>query len=109
MTEPMSPLEQATIALVAAENWPGFRVDGLRVKSRENTGAGRYTYLEDQYEQILPDGTYAAQGKVLEMVGVPSGMAFLVDVSAGLINYLELAIYGNEGWDGVEREWRIEG
>lgn len=108
LTEPMSPLEQATISLVVAENWPGFRVDGLRVKRRENTGAGRYTYLEDQYTQALPDGTYAAQGKLLEMVGVPSGMAFLVDVSAGLINYIELAVYGHEGWDGVEREWRID-
>jgi hypothetical protein len=107
MTTPMSPLEQATVALVATENWPSFRVDGLRVKRRENSGAGRYTYLEDQYKQVLPDGIYAAQGKLLEMGGVPSGMAFLIDVSDGLINFIELAVYGNEGWDGVEREWRL--
>ncbi len=108
MTEPMSPMEQSIIALVATENWPGFRVDGLRVKRRENNGAGRYTYLEDQYKQALSDGTYTAQGKLLEMVGVPSGFAFLVDVSAGIINYIEIAVYGHEGWDGVEREWRID-
>ena len=41
------------------------------------------------------------------MVGVPSGMAFLMDVTDGLINLIEFAVYGNEGWDGVEREWRI--
>ena len=107
MVEPMSPLEQAVVALVAAENWPGFRTDGLHVKRRENSGAGRYTYLEDPYKQALPDGIYAAQGKLLEMVGVPSGMAFLIDVSDGLINFIELAVYGNEGWDGVEREWSV--
>ncbi len=48
MNTSVSPLEQAVIGLVAAENWPGFRVDGLRVKRRENSGAGRNTYLDDQ-------------------------------------------------------------
>lgn len=107
MNESMTPLEHAVIALVAAENWPGFLIDGLRVKKRENSGAGRYTYLEDQHKQALIDGIYTAQGKLLEMVGVPSGMAFLIYVSAGLINFIELAVYGNEGWDGIERPWRI--
>ncbi|HMG76426.1 MAG TPA: hypothetical protein VK582_23325 [Pyrinomonadaceae bacterium] len=107
MTEPLTPLERALVELVASENWSGFRTDGLRVKKRENTGVGRYTYLEDQYKQRLPDGTYGAQGKLLEMEGIKNGLAFVVDVSGNSINYEEIATYGDESWDGVERPWRI--
>jgi hypothetical protein len=107
MSSPLSPLERALIELVASENWRGFRTDSLVVTRRENTGAGSYVYIEDKRNQKLPDGTYAAQGRLLEMAGVPSGLAFMVDVSRERINYLEIAVYGDEGWDGVEREWRI--
>ena len=107
MTSPLSPLERALVELVASENWKDFRVDALQVSRRENTGAGRYTYFEDMLNQVLRDGTYAAQGKLLQMDGVKDGLAFVVDVSGGLINYLEIAVYGNESWDGVERAWQI--
>jgi hypothetical protein len=107
MNSPLSPLERALIDLAVFDNWHGFRADSLVVTRRENTGAGRYIYIEDERNQKLPDGIYAAQGRLLEMAGVPSGMAFMVDVSGERINYLETAVYGNEGWDGVEREWRI--
>ena len=107
MTSPLSSLERSLIQLVASENWKDFHVDALQVKRRENTGAGRYTYFDDQVKQGLPDGTYTAQGKLLQMDGVRDGLAFMVDVTGGLINYLEIAVYGNESWDGVERTWQV--
>src|SRR6266702_7516939 len=105
MSAPLTPLESALVKVVASENWCGFRTDGLRAKRRENTGVGRYTYLEDELKQPLPDGTYGAQGRLLEMDGIKNGLAFVVEVSAGSINYLEIAVYGDESWDGVERTW----
>ncbi|MBK9712362.1 MAG: hypothetical protein IPO81_13735 [Kouleothrix sp.] len=107
MTTILTPLERALIELVAAENWPGFRIDGLYVKKRENTGVGRYTSLEDSHKQQLNDGDYGAQGWLLEMEGIKHGLGFVVNVSAGAINYLEIAVYGNESWDGVERIWKL--
>lgn len=107
MTERLTSLERALVEAVAAENWRGFRTDGLRVTRRETTGFGRYTYLEDDYKQELPDGTYTAQGRLIEMEGIRDGLAFVVDVSAGSINYLEIAVYGNQNWDGVERPWAL--
>ena len=107
MTSPLSTLERTLVELVASENWHDFRVDALRVTRRVNTGAGRYTYFEDMLKQVLRDGTYTAQGKLLQMDGVRDGLAFVVDVSGGVINYLEMAVYGNESWDGVERQWQI--
>jgi hypothetical protein len=108
MSSHLSPLERALIELIASENWSDFRVDGLRVSKRENTGVGRYTTLEDLNKQALRDGTYGAQGRMLEMEGIKNGVDFVVDVSGGLINYLEIVTYGGENWDGVERPWSIK-
>ena len=103
----LTPLESALVELVATENWSGFRTDGLCVQKRENTGVGRYTSLEDKYKQQLQDGDYGAQGWFLEMEGIKHGFGFVVNVSAGAINYLEIAVYGDERWDGVERKWEL--
>jgi hypothetical protein len=102
----LSSLERALVHLVARENWSGFRMDGLLVTRRENTGVGRYTHFDDRHQQPLPDGCYAAQGKLLEMEGIPHGMMFVVHVARGFIDYLEIATYVG-AWDGIERAWTI--
>ena len=107
MDTPLTPLERVLVDMIAAENWNNFRVDGIHAIRRENTGAGRFTYLEDSFGQRLRDGSYTAQGRLLEIEGVRDGLAFVIDVRDGKLRYLELAVYGNEGWDGVERRWRI--
>jgi len=107
MSSTLSPLEFGILQLVASENWPGFRVDRLRARDRQNTGAGRYTYIDDDLGQQLTDGIYTAQGRMIDMEGVRNGLAFLVDVSGSRINSIEIAVYGNESWDGTERAWRI--
>jgi hypothetical protein len=105
--EPLTQMERTILELVSAENWPGFRLDGIVVVRRENTGAGRFTYLQDLNRQPLQDGTYGAQERLLELEGVRDGAAFVVDVTNNTIGHIEIAVYGNESWDGVERGWRI--
>jgi hypothetical protein len=107
VNEPLSLLERAVVEVIAKHNWSAFRVDGLRVKKRENTGVGRYTYFDDMYQQALPDGTYAAPGAIIEMDGIKNGLYFVIDVSSSAINFLELVTGGDESWDGIEREWQI--
>jgi hypothetical protein len=108
MTEVLSPLERTCVELVATRNWQAFRCDGLRVTRREDTGVGRYVYLEDSLKQPLVDGSYGPEpGRTIEMRRVQYGLDFVVDVSAGRINYLELVTSGDDGWDGQEREWRV--
>jgi hypothetical protein len=101
------PLERALVGIIAAENWPGFQVHGLRVIRREDTGAGRYTYFHDELDQRVVDGTYAAQGRMLGMDGSQNALAFVVDVSNSRIHYLEIATYGTEAWGGREGDWRV--
>ena len=107
MNDQLTPLERTCVDLIASENWPGFRLDGLRVTRRENTGVGCFVHFEDLNGQKLVDGTYGAQGRTVEMDGVRFGLDFVVDVSLSRINYLELVACGDDGWDGVERDWKI--
>ena len=107
MNTALSPLEHAVVEVIARENWPGFRVDCLRVKKREETGVGRYVHFEDICNQALVDGSYGAQGRVVEMQGIEGGLYFVIEVSSSRIEYLELATGGSDSWDGIERQWRI--
>ena len=108
MTQSLSPLELRCIELVASHNWVEFRSDGLRVRRREGTGVGRYVYLEDSLNQPLQTGEYGPEpGRTIEMAGVNLGLDFVVAVTSGRIDYLELVTAGDSGWDGEEREWRV--
>lgn len=107
MSSYLSPLEQAVVEVVAQDNWPGFRVDCLRVKRRENTGVGRYVHFEDLGNQVLVDGSYGSRGRIVEMQGIQNGLYFVIEVSSSQIEYLELVTGGNDSWDGIERPWKI--
>ena len=109
MSEPLTPLEYDLMRLTAEENWPGFRLDGLKVTKRDNTGAGRYTYLEDAHAQQLVDGDYSAQYRWVDMDGIVNGMGWIVAVSDRKLLYIDIHTFGNITWDGVERPWRIRG
>jgi hypothetical protein len=107
MNDPLTPLEREMVRLTAEKNWPGFRVDGLSVTKRENSGAGRYTYLEDAHHQPLVDGLYGVDYSEVDMEGVHNGLGWVVDVSNGRLLYIEIFTIGNYSWDGVERPWKI--
>lgn len=107
MSLPLSPLERTLVELVAAENWPDFCAERLRVVRRENTGVGCYVYFEDPDMQPLPDGTYSAEGRTVKMQGLRNGLFFVIDVSSSHINHLELVTCGSDTWDGVECDWRV--
>jgi hypothetical protein len=80
----------------------------IRVCSRENTGVGRFTYLDfgsdvSSKEECFGLGEYSH----IEMVGITSGLFVQLCVGKSQNAYLELKTYGSEPWDGVERIWFI--
>jgi len=104
----LTPLELKCVELVAQHNWTNFRSDGLRVKHRKRTGVGRYVYLEDALNQPLADGEYGPEpSRTIEMDGLELGLDFVVAVTSGRIDYLELVTPSDSGWDGEERNWRV--
>jgi hypothetical protein len=102
----LTPLESAVLAYVLRAHADLPRMDSLRVLSRENTGAGRYTEL------AWPDGptrddVVIAPPLLIEMDGVdPSGMSALLFVRPDALT-LELFTFVGD-WDGIERRWNIK-
>jgi hypothetical protein len=87
--------------------------DGLVVSGRDNTGAGRFTYVPTAVNGISliaptePRKVLSLQTPI-EMVGVESpGLGAVLFVEAAELT-LELHTYVG-GWDGVERSWKFEG
>lgn len=81
--------------------------EGICVRRRENTGSRRYVDLYAEDEVQLDDGYLDLGGRFIEMEGVPNGLMAVVAVRHHRIDQLEIAVYGNDPWDGEEREWSI--
>ena len=105
-----TPLEAALLKefhrLYEARGFPA--PEQVRVRSRENTGAGRYVDLDtDVMESELDDGYLDLGGRFIEMEGMPNGLMAVVRIKDHRTDQLEIAVYGNDPWDGQEREWSI--
>jgi len=107
VTMDLTPLERRLLELVAGESWPGWRVDGVKVVSRENTGVGRFVYWIDEANQPLRVGRYGAGYAFITLPHVPDGMGFVVEIDSAVNRRLEIAAFGAP-WDGKEEGWKIE-
>jgi hypothetical protein len=86
----------------------GFPAPALiRVRDRENTGAGRYVDLQVDGAIDLDNGYLDLGGKFIEMDDVPNGLMAAIRVKDHRPDQLEIAVYGNDSWDGTERRWSI--
>ena len=105
-----TPLEAALLevfhGLYGTRGFPS--PERVRVRSRENTGAGRYVDLDVEVVQSeLEDGYLDLGGRFIEMEGIPNGLMAVVHIKDHRPDQLEIAVYGNDPWDGQEREWSI--
>lgn len=105
----LSPLESALIAafheLYGTQGFPA--PERIQVKRRENTGVGRYTEIEAEDHVDLDDGCVDLGGRFIEMTGVPNGLMAIAHVRDHRLEQLEIVVYGEDQWDGVERDWSI--
>lgn len=99
-----TPLEAALLLtlceLYADRGFPA--PDKVRVRHRENSGGGRYVSLDAEIEVGVSDGSFDLGGKYIEMAGVPHGLLAVVSVKHGTLEQLEIAVYGNDPWDGED-------
>ena len=66
-----------------------------------------YVDLDAEGDVQLDDGYLDFGGRFIDMTGVSNGLMAVVAVKGGRIHQLEIAVYGNDPWDGEEREWSI--
>lgn len=105
----LSPMEHALLAafhqLYGNVGFP--TPNEVRVLRRENTGAGRYVDVEAEQRIELDDGFVDLGGQYIEMEGVPNGLMAVARISGHRIHQVEIAVYGDDAWDGEERRWAI--
>ena len=76
--------------------------------SRRNTGAGRFTYFTHEGNLQRADGHFGLGNfSQINMDGLDAGASFWIEIETGKILYLEIAVNGNQHWDGSERNWVI--
>ncbi len=104
-----TPLETAVLdrfhQIYQAKGFPS--VESISILRRENTGGGRYVYLQCDAPVPLGDGYIDLGGSFIEMRGLPNGLMAVVLVKGGRLEVLEFTVYGGDFWDGEETEWKI--
>jgi hypothetical protein len=82
--------------------------DKIFVEKREVSTAGRYTYLDHADSIDAADGSIGlGEFSQFQMLGLEAGASFQVEVKGRKLLYLDIIVNGDEGWDGVERDWIV--
>ncbi len=82
--------------------------EGMRVKSRQSSSAGRFTYIEHEGLMQRTDGQLdLGRFSQFDMDGLDAGASFSVEIKDGKILYLEIVVNGDQEWDGSEPSWVI--
>lgn len=109
MVTQVSPLEAALLAafheIYKERGFPS--PDLVHVRRRENTGSGRYVDLESSEVTQLDDGYLDLPGRFIEMLRVPNGLMAVACIKNHRLQQLEISVYGDDPWDGEERDWKI--
>jgi hypothetical protein len=98
-------LESAVLLAVAEQlgppAWEGLTLQAanLNVRSRENTGAGFYTYFDVGIAVPLPLPDLRSFSVEAEVEGLDNGMGFILWIKEGRIDYLEGYTFGDSTED----------
>lgn len=105
----LTPLELSILnKLYELHSSVGFPSPSLvSVVRRENTGSGRYVDLASMHAIQVDDGYLDLGGSYIRMEGMPNSMMAVALIRGHLLRQLEISVYGEAVWDGVERSWSI--
>lgn len=81
---------------------------GIRVKLRQSSSAGRFTYFEHEGHVQRVDGQLDL-GKFSQftILGLDAGASFWVEIENGKVLCLEIIVNGDQEWDGSEASWLV--
>jgi hypothetical protein len=103
--ESLNALEH-TILKRVSEKHPAIKshIPFLRILNREYTGVGMYVnfiYSDEgkSLNPIEPLSDTLSTNERVELPGLKFGLCFVIDITDGKINFIELVTYG-EDWDG---------
>ena len=80
----------------------------LRVAKRQKAGFSLYVYFAyvDFNEETTPINALFSDGQKIVISQLKEGLSYVVDVTAGRIEYLEFSSY-KEDWDGKINDYQL--
>lgn len=113
----LNDLEHAILDVIIKANHTKYsklarQLPCLKVKSREFTGVGAYVNFDlsqcsdDAFESSAGDGLLSADQHA-QLDSLANGLGFVLDVTGGRLNYLELFTFGDEHWNGKYKFFEI--
>ncbi len=80
--------------------------DRCEFASRQNTGAGRYTYLTHDGHIDIADA-HIDHDYMIELDSLEAGADVWCTIENNQLRYLEIIAIGDGYWDGSESGWRL--
>lgn len=94
------------------EKYPSLKshLPYLKVSERKITSTGMivhltYTHLEGQLNLENINALFS-NGETIQVKNLKKGLGYVIDITAGQIEYIELTTYG-ENWDGKYGDFKI--
>jgi hypothetical protein len=81
----------------------------LKVKNREYTGVGSYSNFEytSPIDELLINDLISSKKELL-INGVKNELSYVLDITNGKINFLEIVTNGNEEWNGKYENFELK-
>lgn len=83
-------------------------VSHLRVSKRELTSTGLCIHIDyqDFEQEVEPINALFSNSENIEITGLKKGLGYVIDITNGIIQYIELVTYG-EKWNGKIGDFRL--
>jgi hypothetical protein len=94
------------------EKYPALKshLPYLKVAERKVTSTGMIVHLTytGSEGQFIPEDINAlfSNGEIIQIKNLKKGLGYVIDITAGHIEYIELTTYG-ESWDGKYGDFKI--
>lgn len=109
----LNELEKQLMMAILEENkrlYPSLlpRFDLIKVKKREFTGVGSFTFFEDGTSELLPRNAALSSEKILMLNGLDNELSYELILSEGKIDFLEIVTNGLDEWDGKHENFELK-
>lgn len=109
----LNDLEKHLIISIIEENeklYPSLlsRLDSVKVKNREFTGVGSFTFFEDPTAEIFPSNAVLSSRKTLKFDGLENELSYELNLTEGKFDFLEIVTNGFDEWKGMPKNFELD-
>ena len=108
----LNDLEKQLILAILEDNkklYPSLlsRLDLIKVKNREFTGVGSFTFFEDLSSEIFPANAVLSCRKALIINGLENEVSYELNLTEGKFDFLEIVTNGFDEWKGIPENFEL--